>query len=91
MRLSEYRPGPFTVVLVSVSALAAGTFAISAPGVLAPKLAAAFHLSRAEIGVVTSLFSGRTPLYSAVRQVLIGAAAAAITYGSGALIGVSLG
>jgi MFS family permease len=55
LRLSEYRPGPFTVVLVSVSALAAGTFAISAPGVLAPKLAAAFHLSRAEIGVVTSL------------------------------------
>jgi VIT1/CCC1 family predicted Fe2+/Mn2+ transporter len=44
----------------------------------------------AAIGVVTSLFSGRTPLYSALRQVLIGAAAAAITYGAGALIGVSL-
>jgi len=44
----------------------------------------------AAIGVATSLFSGRTPLYSAVRQVLIGAAAAAITYGTGALIGVSL-
>ena len=44
----------------------------------------------AAIGVVTSLFSGRTPLYSAVRQVLIGAAAAAITYGAGAAIGVSL-
>jgi MFS family permease len=53
--LSEYRPGPFTVVLVSVSALAAGTFAVSAPGILAPKLADAFGLSRAEIGVVTSL------------------------------------
>jgi VIT1/CCC1 family predicted Fe2+/Mn2+ transporter len=44
----------------------------------------------AGIGIATSLFSGRTPLYSALRQVLIGAAAAAITYGSGALIGVSL-
>jgi vacuolar iron transporter family protein len=42
------------------------------------------------VGVVTSLFSGRTPLYSAVRQVLIGAAAAVITYGTGELIGVSL-
>jgi MFS family permease len=52
---SEYRPGPITVVLVSASALAAGTFAISAPGVLAPKLAAAFDLSRTEIGVVTGL------------------------------------
>lgn len=44
----------------------------------------------AAIGVVTSIFSGRTPVYSAVRQVLIGAAAAAITYGTGAAIGVSL-
>jgi MFS family permease len=51
----RHRPGPITVVLVSVSALAAGTFAISAPGVLAPKLAHAFDLSRAEIGIVTSL------------------------------------
>jgi VIT1/CCC1 family predicted Fe2+/Mn2+ transporter len=42
------------------------------------------------IGVATSLFSGRGPLYSAIRQVLIGAAAAGITYGTGALIGVSL-
>lgn len=47
-------------------------------------------LALAIIGVATSLFSGRTPLYSALRQVLIGAAAAGITYGAGALIGVSL-
>ena len=45
----------------------------------------------AGIGVATSLFSGRSASYSAARQVLIGAAAAAITYGAGALIGVSLG
>jgi vacuolar iron transporter family protein len=47
-------------------------------------------LALAVIGVATSLFSGRTPLYSALRQVLIGAAAAGITYGAGALLGVSL-
>jgi VIT1/CCC1 family predicted Fe2+/Mn2+ transporter len=44
----------------------------------------------AVIGLATSLFSGRSAVYSAVRQVLIGAAAAAITYGVGAAIGVSL-
>jgi VIT1/CCC1 family predicted Fe2+/Mn2+ transporter len=42
------------------------------------------------IGLATSLFSGRGPLYSATRQVIIGIAAAAVTYAVGALIGVSL-
>jgi VIT1/CCC1 family predicted Fe2+/Mn2+ transporter len=42
------------------------------------------------IGLSTSLFSGRGPVYSATRQVIIGAAAAGITYATGALIGVSL-
>src|ERR1700731_2541527 len=32
------------------------------------------------IGLATSLFSGRGPLYSAIRQVLVGAVAAAVTY-----------
>lgn len=45
----------------------------------------------AAIGVVTSLFSGRGPLYSAVRQMLIGAAAAGVTYVLGTLVGASLG
>jgi MFS family permease len=40
---------------VSISALAASTFAICSVGVLAPKLAAAFDLSHAGIGFVTSL------------------------------------
>ncbi len=43
------------------------------------------------IGLGTSLFSGRGPVYSMLRQVLIGTAAAAITYGAGALVGVSVG
>jgi VIT1/CCC1 family predicted Fe2+/Mn2+ transporter len=42
------------------------------------------------IGLATSLFSGRGPVYSATRQVLVGAVAAAVTYATGALIGVSL-
>jgi VIT1/CCC1 family predicted Fe2+/Mn2+ transporter len=43
------------------------------------------------IGVGTSLFTGRSMMFSALRQLLIGAAAAAITYGAGRLVGVSLG
>jgi MFS family permease len=54
-RLPEQRPGPLVVVVVSVSALATATFAISSIGVLAPKLAGTFELSRAGIGLVTSL------------------------------------
>jgi VIT1/CCC1 family predicted Fe2+/Mn2+ transporter len=51
---------------------------------------AASAAALAVIGLATSLFSGRGAGYSALRQVLIGAAAAGITYATGALIGVSL-
>jgi VIT1/CCC1 family predicted Fe2+/Mn2+ transporter len=47
-------------------------------------------LALAAIGVVTSLFSGRGAGYSAGRQVIVGCATAALTYGVGALLGVSL-
>lgn len=47
-------------------------------------------LGLAAIGVATSLFNGRSALFSAVRQVLIGGVAAAVTYGTGVLLGVSL-
>jgi vacuolar iron transporter family protein len=47
-------------------------------------------LGLAGIGVFTSLFNGRSALFSAARQVLIGLAAAACTYGFGKLLGVSL-
>ena len=43
------------------------------------------------IGGGTSLFTGRSLPVSALRQLLIGYAAAAVTYGVGALVGVSLG
>lgn len=80
------------------------SFALFAVGALVPVLpflllkgtaatAASVALSAAglgAIGVVTSLFSGRGPWFSAARQVAIGCAAAAVTYGMGRLLGVSL-
>jgi vacuolar iron transporter family protein len=42
------------------------------------------------IGLLTSLFNGRSPWFSAARQAVFGCAAAAVTYGIGSLLGVSL-
>ncbi len=42
------------------------------------------------IGLATSLFSGRGPAVSVLRQIVIGAAAAGITFATGALLGISL-
>ena len=42
------------------------------------------------IGVVTAIFTGRGMLFSALRQLAIGYGAAAITFGIGRLVGVSL-
>jgi VIT1/CCC1 family predicted Fe2+/Mn2+ transporter len=56
-------------------------------------LVAALALSGAAlvaIGAATSLFTGRGFLVSAVRQVLIGYAAAAVTFGIGRLVGVAI-
>ena len=47
-------------------------------------------LALAAIGMLTSLFNGRNPAFSAGRQVVFGCIAAAITYGLGRLLGVSL-
>lgn len=47
-------------------------------------------LALAVIGALTSLFNGRSPLFSAGRQILFGILAAAVTYGIGRLLGVSL-
>jgi vacuolar iron transporter family protein len=44
-------------------------------------------LALAGIGMATALFNGRSTWFSSVRQVLIGCAAAAVTYGMGALVG----
>jgi VIT1/CCC1 family predicted Fe2+/Mn2+ transporter len=40
---------------------------------------------------IITLMTGRSVLYSGFRQVLVGMVAAALTYGVGRLIGVSVG
>jgi vacuolar iron transporter family protein len=47
-------------------------------------------LALCAIGAGTSLFTGRGLLFSAGRQLLIGYAAAVITFGIGHLVGASL-
>jgi VIT1/CCC1 family predicted Fe2+/Mn2+ transporter len=42
------------------------------------------------IGMLTSLFNGRNPGYSALRQLIFGSLAAAATYGIGAALGTTL-
>jgi VIT1/CCC1 family predicted Fe2+/Mn2+ transporter len=83
---------------------AAFSFALFAVGAVFPVLpfffstgwtgmfwsAALSVLALGAIGLATSLFNGRSAAYSALRQIVIGAAAAAVTYGTGALIGVSI-
>jgi vacuolar iron transporter family protein len=44
----------------------------------------------AAIGGLTSLFNGRSPAFSAARQMVFGCAAAAVTYGVGRVVGVAL-
>ncbi len=51
---------------------------------------AASAAALAAIGGLTSLFNGRNPAFSAARQVVFGCAAAAVTYGIGRLLGVTL-
>jgi VIT1/CCC1 family predicted Fe2+/Mn2+ transporter len=44
----------------------------------------------AVMGLLTSLFNGRNPAYSALRQLIFGCLAAAVTYGIGAALGTTL-
>ena len=48
-------------------------------------------MALALIGAGTSLFTGRNPAFSALRQLLIGHAAAGVTYGLGIVAGATLG
>jgi VIT1/CCC1 family predicted Fe2+/Mn2+ transporter len=43
------------------------------------------------IGAAITLMTGRSILFSGMRQVLVGLAAAVLTFGIGKLIGVSVG
>jgi len=65
-------------------------FWLDGPAALTASLAAS-GVALILIGVGTSLFTGRTLVFSGVRQLVIGFAAAGITYAIGRLVGVSLG
>lgn len=64
-------------------------FVLSGDAALFASLGAS-GLALAGIGAGTSLFTGRGAIFSAMRQLVIGFAAAGVTYGVGALVGVSL-
>jgi len=42
------------------------------------------------IGLMTAFFNGRSPLFSALRQVGVGVLAAAVTYGAGLIVGAAI-
>lgn len=65
-------------------------FAWSGGGSAIGASAALSALALAGIGMLTSLFNGRSAGYSALRQVAFGCLAAAVTFGVGRLLGVSL-
>ena len=64
--------------------LASGTFAFAVAVVLSA-------VALFAVGAAVSLFTGRSAVFSGVRQIAIGALAAAVTYGVGHLIGVAIG
>jgi len=59
-----------------------------APAIIASIAASALALC--VVGLLTSLFNGRSAWFSAARQTVFGCAAAAVTFGIGRLLGVSL-
>jgi VIT1/CCC1 family predicted Fe2+/Mn2+ transporter len=92
----ELGGNPWSAAVTSFALFAAGAifpivpfiFASGRPAVGLSVAAGAIAL--AAIGTLTSLFNGRSPWFSAGRQVVFGCLAAAVTYGAGALLGVSL-
>jgi VIT1/CCC1 family predicted Fe2+/Mn2+ transporter len=93
---AELGGNPWSAAVTSFALFAAGAlvpilpfvFASGGRAIVASSGLAALAL--AAIGVLTSLFNGRGVAFSAMRQVAFGGAAAAITYGAGNLLGVSL-
>ena len=63
---------------------------LPAPGALQASIALSLGALFA-LGLATSFFNGRSALFSGLRQVGIGAAAAALTYAAGRTVGAALG
>jgi vacuolar iron transporter family protein len=92
----ELGGNPWTAAAVSFALFSAGALvpviplvALSGGWAIAGSVVLS-GVALALIGVLTSLFNGRSPLFSALRQLVFGCAAAAVTYGSGALLGIGL-
>jgi VIT1/CCC1 family predicted Fe2+/Mn2+ transporter len=66
-------------------------FLFSTPARALPLAAVITGLTLFIVGATLSLFTGRNALASGMRMLLLGAAAAAVTYGVGNLLGVSAG
>lgn len=89
--------GPMSAAAYSFALFAAGACVPLLPFLIASSLRAIIgsivlsSLMLCAVGLLTSFFNGRSPLFSATRQVCIGAAAAVLTYGAGRLVGAALG
>lgn len=87
---------PWSAATISFLLFAAGAFFPIVPYFMVQGLAGTYWslglsaAALAGIGLATSLYSGRGPLLSALRQVFIGAAAAGVTFALGAVLGISL-
>jgi VIT1/CCC1 family predicted Fe2+/Mn2+ transporter len=89
---SPWTAGGASFLLFTIGAVfpVAPFFALSGTAAVATSLAVS-ALAMFAIGAGTTLFTGRGVLFSGARQVGIGIAAAAVTFGLGRLIGVSIG
>ena len=89
---SPWTAGATSFLLFAVGAIfpVAPFFFLSGTAVILTSLVLS-AIAMFAIGAGTTLFTGRGLLFSGTRQVAIGIAAAAVTFGLGRLIGVSLG
>jgi VIT1/CCC1 family predicted Fe2+/Mn2+ transporter len=88
---------PWSAAVSSLLAFAAGAFVVVLPylitggaGALIAAIVLAF-LALAAVGASIGVLNGRSPVRGALRQVVVGALAAGVTYGVGALIGIRAG
>lgn len=88
---------PASAGALSFALFAAGAFVPLVPFLVAQSAGAVIAsigcslLALLVLGLITSFFNGRSPLFSGLRQVTIGAAAAAVTYLAGRLVSAAIG
>jgi VIT1/CCC1 family predicted Fe2+/Mn2+ transporter len=92
----DHLPSPWQAAGASLLAFTAGAFVPLFPFLVQVPHALTVALLLAMVGLFTSgalasRFSGRTATFSGVRQLLIGAACAALTYGVGTAVGAGTG